>query len=268
MAPDDTTDVNLDLPAGMFRSGPDPEPVTMTMWRRTTGVQNTAGLFTVINGRAIVDGDIVLGFADQVRTPSDLGRGIGITGDDFRWPNGTVAFVATDEVADRVAAAIAHWEKHTPIRFVARGGEEDFISFESLNGCFSSVGRQGGEQTISLGVGCSVGSAIHEIGHALGLWHEQSRSDRDEFIEVIFENISPTHRHNFDRHVLDGTDLGDYDFGSIMHYPRTAFSINGLPTILTKDGQDIGQRTGLSPRDISSVQLLYPDLDWAQQERS
>jgi Astacin (Peptidase family M12A) len=267
MSSNEASGFDLDLPAPMFRSGEDPTQVTLTMWRRRTGLQNTAATFTVIDGRAIVDGDILLGPADQVRTPPDDGRGIGITGEDFRWPDGIVPYLATDQVTDRVDAAIAHWEKHTPIRFVTRTDETDFISFESLNGCFSSVGMQGGEQTISLGAGCSVGSAIHEIGHALGLWHEQSRADRDNFIQIIFANISPLHRHNFDRHVLDGTDLGDYDFGSIMHYPRTAFSINGQPTILTKDGQDIGQRNGLSPGDIASVRLLYPNLDWGPQDR-
>jgi Astacin (Peptidase family M12A) len=263
----ETTGSDLDLPARMFRSGDTTHEVPVTMWRRMTGIENTLVSFTVINGLAIMDGDIVLGPAEQVIAPPEVGgRGVGIVGEEFRWPDGVVAFVATDQVRDRVDAAVQHWQKHTPFRFVAHSDEPDFISFESLGGCFSSVGRQGGEQTISLGAGCTVGSAIHEIGHALGLWHEQSRSDRDEFIEVVFENISPQHRHNFDKHVLDGTDLGAYDFGSIMHYPATAFTVNGLPTIRTRSGEAIGQRNGLSPSDIAAVKLMYPTLNWDESD--
>lgn len=271
MTPPDAAGRDLDLPAGMFRSGEAPESVNLTFWRRNTGLQNMTATFTDLDGLAITNGDILLGPTAAVRRPpspppGEAGRGIGIVGEEFRWPDGVVAYVIADEaVRDRVDAAIRHWEERTPFRFVEHSDQEDRISFQSLGGCFSSVGRQGGEQLISLGDGCSVGSAIHEIGHALGLWHEQSRSDRDEFIEVILANVAPQQRHNFDKHVLDGTDLGDYDFGSIMHYPATAFSINGQPTIRTRRGEDIGQRNGLSAGDVGAVKLMYPDLDWGDQ---
>ena len=70
--------------------------------------------------------------------------------------------------------------------------------------------------------------------------------------------------HNFDKHILDGIDLGDYDFGSIMHYRATAFSINGQPTIRVKGGKPIGQRNGLSAGDITAARLMYPNLDWSK----
>ena len=59
--------------------------------------------------------------------------------------------------------------------------------------CFSPVGRQyasPGAQELSIGIGCNhKGIIMHELLHALGFWHEQSRSDRDDFLEVLWENI-------------------------------------------------------------------------------
>jgi hypothetical protein len=196
-------------------------------------------------------------------------RSIGITGSQFRWPNATIPYVIDAGLPNqsRVTDAIAYWQAHTSIRFVLRTAANqsqypDFVRFVSGGGCSSSVGRQGGQQNITLGSACSSGNAIHEIGHTVGLWHEQSRQDRDTFVTIVWANIDPSMQFNFSQHISDGDDLGAYDYGSIMHYPANAFSINGQNTINAKQalpaGVVMGQRSALSAGDLAGVRALYP----------
>ncbi|KAF4528649.1 hypothetical protein B566_EDAN017226, partial [Ephemera danica] len=90
--------------------------------------------------------------------------------------------------------------------FVNRTTETDYLVFGNTpTGCWSNLGRQGGAQVINLQspAGCAitlmrfsqgvlmVGTAIHEIMHALGFLHEQTRPDRNSYINVLWTNIIP-----------------------------------------------------------------------------
>lgn len=104
---------------------------------------------------------------------------------------------------------------------------------------------------------CGVPQAIHELGHAVGMFHEQTRLDRDTYITINWSNILSGHSYNFDKHGY-GTDHGAYDFDSVMHYDSYAFSANGQPTIVRKNGALISDPDVLSAGDIASIATMYP----------
>ncbi len=231
----------------------------------TTGVLNGIK-YVVINGHAIAQGDIVLGkvFADGRITSTT--RGLGQSQLVDRWPDGVVPYQFDESITavskQRSIEAIQHWKDRTGIQFVERSDDnaaqyEDYVNFEPSAGCASWVGRIGQQQAVWVSDNCTTGSIIHEIGHAIGLFHEHTRPDRDDFITVNWDNIVEGKSFNFDVLNAGIVQLGPYDYGSIMHYGDFFFSGNNQKTIVVPDNVRIGQRDALSEGDAESVNQMY-----------
>ncbi|XP_075322629.1 meprin A subunit beta-like [Odontesthes bonariensis] len=150
------------------------------------------------------------------------------------------------------------------IDFTPRVSEDYYISVQKLNGCSSVIGKVvPNGQVISIGRGCEFIHIVeHEILHALGFHHEQSRYDRDEFVTIVLDNVLEGTERNFRKVGSDErtTHGVPYDYWSVMHYIKNAFTNGNGPTIITKDPkfQDvIGQKLGISNRDVQELNLLY-----------
>ncbi|XP_030576855.1 high choriolytic enzyme 1-like [Archocentrus centrarchus] len=177
----------------------------------------------------------------------------------------TIPFTISSEYNSResqlIRNALQSFHSQTCVRFVDRRNENDYISIENQAGCFSALGREGGKQVLSLNrQGCIYfGIAQHEANHALGFMHEQTRSDRDNYVRINWENIQPQMAYNFYKGDTNNLDT-PYDYSSIMHYGKTAFSIDNVKETITpipNPNVQIGQRQGMSFWDIKRINLLY-----------
>ncbi|KAF5929790.1 hypothetical protein HPG69_002515 [Diceros bicornis minor] len=143
-------------------------------------------------------------------------------------------------------------------------GESSYIIFQQFSGCWSEVGDQHVGQNISIGQGCDYKAIIeHEILHALGFYHEQSRTDRDDYVNIWWDEIISGYEHNFDTYDDDIiTDLNTpYDYESVMHYGPYSFNKNAsVPTITAKIPEFdsiIGQRLDFSAIDLERLNRMY-----------
>ncbi|XP_077113604.1 embryonic protein UVS.2-like isoform X1 [Ranitomeya variabilis] len=173
----------------------------------------------------------------------------------------TLATVYNDWQRFMFKTAMEEYESLTCVRFTPRAAESNYINITSGNGCASNLGRVGGGQWLALDVaGCMYRGIIqHELNHALGFYHEHMRSDRDSYVTIMFQYISPGDLPNFNK--ANTNNLGvEYDYSSVMHYERDAFSnTSGQATIVPKPDPNvpIGQRDGLSVLDVSKINRLY-----------
>ncbi|KAH0555366.1 hypothetical protein KQX54_018033 [Cotesia glomerata] len=190
------------------------------------------------------------------------------------WDNGIIPYefkdVYTGAQRRLILQAMRRWEEASCITFVKRNEKvhRSYLFFTKINcGCCSTVGRvNGGQSIISIDDDCGkFGTILHELGHAIGFFHEHSHPDRDEYVKINFDNIKDDDKHLYEKLNLASVSTLDqpYNYDSIMHYPTFASSKrSGKQTIvplrkINETIPDIGQRTKLSEGDILTANLLY-----------
>ena len=214
----------------------------------------------------VLEGDILFSpeQIQNLQNNSTLSKplGAGLTG--YRWPNNTVYYKINASYGQpgEVSDAISHWESWTFLDFVERTTETNYIEFINGTGCSSYLGMIGGRQYITLEQACSLGNTIHEIGHAVGLLHEHTRSDRDNYVTIHWSEIESGKEHNFQKYStrgISGFDYSSFNFNSIMLYGPYDFSDTGNPTITKVDGSTYSNNTSyLSSGDRNIINYMYP----------
>jgi formylglycine-generating enzyme required for sulfatase activity len=171
------------------------------------------------------------------------------------WPGGVVPYVFDGNVtaAQQTAmlAAMKEWENVSPVRFVFRSNQIDYIHIKDDPGNWSSVGKIGGKQEIGIYNWNVKFQMVHELCHALGFVHEHQRPDRDIFVTIAPAKLTdPNYRVEKDALVTSS-----YDFDSIMHYDSMNMTVSSHHAPIWQSR--IGQRDHLSVGDIRGMQIAY-----------
>lgn len=225
-------------------------------------------------GFVLIDGDIQIPYGQYLALMSGepLFDPAATFGPATLWPNNTVPFDFTLSGTGLVTTANQTLARDAMNEISARtgvvfrqavAGDANRIRFNNSFGNNSPVGMVGGTQIINIASWGSQIIIIHEIYHSLGFQHEQSRPDRNTYVTINTANICTANAFNFNL-VANAVTYGPYDFDSLMHYGRTAFTCNNQDTITVNapwnaDWQDrIGQRDHFSYYDVMHCRARYP----------
>ena len=221
-------------------------------------------MFEVKMGNWVVThGDVLLG---KIKGQPHIKTGQYKPQNPRLWPSAKIPYVIDEEYpyVELVQDVIDYFHEHTPIRFVnPKLGDKDGIIFKvGEEHCYSYLGRVGGFQPIFLAEECRGPQIIHEVLHALGFIHEQSRTDRDSYLEVLWQEIQPDYHMQFMKvpsSFMIAAGKTKFDYNSVMLYHPTAFAKDpSVPVMKSTTSKKIEPtREGLSEGDIERLYQLY-----------
>jgi hypothetical protein len=214
------------------------------------------------NGLNFFQGDMVIS-DKQLSEGSELNKG----GASFsRWPGGKIYYTVASNMgsinANKITSAVNEYNSKTNAQWIPRTNQSNYVEFifgsSSGSDGWAHIGYQGGKQNVSLDQYISVGSVIHEMGHSVGLYHEHTRKDRDQYVKILWNNIQDGQAYNFNIY-NSGTDIGPFNINSVMMYWPTSYSKNGQPTITRANNTSFTyNRTGFTTGDINTINAMYP----------
>ncbi len=229
---------------------------------------------------AVTDGDIIMGPKAQVRAwrlavergqqqMEEARKALTIDAPTRLWQRASSGLIEVPYTVDagnatNIAGAVAEVNRVMAgvLQWVPRKAETDYVAFNmtvsNSGACSSSIGRIGGRQQILGEPECVISTLVHEMGHALGLWHVQQDANASPFVDLKLNQMDPGKRGN-NQAIFGTRQMGGYDYGSIMQYRRTNFpAYAGGVTLETKPaGIDVGVAGTYSTADIDALIRLY-----------
>jgi hypothetical protein len=218
--------------------------------------------FRIVDGYAVAYGDILLGKPEE---PVASGRGTYDAPSPRYWDRAEIPYLVSPDLPgpERVEKALVYLKEKTPLKFVPYSGQPDGILFEvGSEHCLSLLGKVGGIQPIRLSSECRWQEILHEVLHTIGFVHEQSRADRDDYIEILWNNIEEKYQDQFAM-VPDSFQEPirqfPFDYHSVMLYRSNAFVLHSdLFSMKSKGSEAIEPvQDGLSEGDIRRLNRMF-----------
>ncbi|KAM9316394.1 embryonic protein UVS.2-like [Gastrophryne carolinensis] len=157
--------------------------------------------------------------------------------------------------------ALEEFKVMTCVQFVPRAADLDYLYIDSGTSCWSYIGKIGGKQDVGLAQGgcLGYGRIQHELMHSLGFYHEQNRFDRDNYIDILWNNIPSYNQANFDIDDGDTQNL-PYDYLSVVHFDSYDYSTGpNIPAYLIKSDPSIrvSVKIGMTNIDVQKINTFY-----------